>query len=216
MRTRVPLLPSAPVAVAAVTALLLAGHASLAAGQTSMVPYFGKNNVHYDKFDWRGGSLTGVNATNYTQTGTLTGKLKTSDGVPLPEATIVITSSALQGARTATSDVNGVYLLPNLPPGAYVEEDPAAAQRAAADSDTNDPDTWAHVSDVFRFRPAAICLCAWKNPASLSEFGLGERVRPSDQPGRYKRLHRQAGTARGSFPAPEPLFGAARLLGADD
>jgi hypothetical protein len=52
MRTRVPLLPSAPVAVAAITALLLAGHASLAAGQTSMVPYFGKNNVHYDKFDW--------------------------------------------------------------------------------------------------------------------------------------------------------------------
>jgi hypothetical protein len=50
----------------------------------------------------------------------LTGQLKTSDGVLLPEATIAITSSALQGARTAFSDVNGVYLLANLPPGAYV------------------------------------------------------------------------------------------------
>ncbi len=47
MRPRVPLSP-----LAAVIALLLAGHASVAAAQTSMVPYFGKNNVHYDKFEW--------------------------------------------------------------------------------------------------------------------------------------------------------------------
>ena len=37
-----------------VAALVLAicGHASLATAQTSMVPYFGKNNPHYDKFEW--------------------------------------------------------------------------------------------------------------------------------------------------------------------
>ena len=52
MRTRVPLPPPARSPVAAVSRSLLAGHASLAAAQTPMVPYFGKNNIHYDKFDW--------------------------------------------------------------------------------------------------------------------------------------------------------------------
>ena len=53
------------------------------------------------------------------QTGTLTGILKSSDGVSLPDATIAVLSSALQGERKTTSDVNGVYLLGNLPPGRY-------------------------------------------------------------------------------------------------
>src|SRR6184192_528790 len=55
MRTRVPLLSSAPVpAVRSIVllALLAGGAASAASAQTSMVPYFGKNNIHYDKFDW--------------------------------------------------------------------------------------------------------------------------------------------------------------------
>src|SRR5216684_5381339 len=47
MRTRVPLSP-----LAAALAVLLCGQASVAAAQTSMVPYFGKNNPHYDKFGW--------------------------------------------------------------------------------------------------------------------------------------------------------------------
>src|SRR5712671_4239866 len=47
MRTRVPLSP-----LAATLAVLLSGHASVAAAQTSMIPYFGKNNPHYDKFEW--------------------------------------------------------------------------------------------------------------------------------------------------------------------
>src|SRR5713226_1428978 len=47
MRTRVPLSP-----LAAALAVLLSGHASVAAAQTTMIPYFGKNNVHYDKFVW--------------------------------------------------------------------------------------------------------------------------------------------------------------------
>src|SRR6266699_130021 len=56
MRTRVPPLFSAPVSLTitliALSALLVGGHASVATAQTSMVPYFGKNNIHYDKFDW--------------------------------------------------------------------------------------------------------------------------------------------------------------------
>src|SRR5262247_213182 len=47
MRTRVPLTP-----LAAALAVLLSTHASVASAQTPMVPYFGKNNVHYDSFQW--------------------------------------------------------------------------------------------------------------------------------------------------------------------
>src|SRR6266498_6079109 len=57
MRTRVPRLSSAPVSspaivLIALSALFVGGPASVATAQTTMVPYFGKNNIHYDKFDW--------------------------------------------------------------------------------------------------------------------------------------------------------------------
>ena len=48
MRTRV--LPTR--LIAGLAALWLCGHATPAGAQTSMVPYFGKNNPHYDKFEW--------------------------------------------------------------------------------------------------------------------------------------------------------------------
>ena len=48
MRTRVTLSSH----LVAVLVLAMCGHASLATAQTSMVPYFGKNNPHYDKFEW--------------------------------------------------------------------------------------------------------------------------------------------------------------------
>jgi hypothetical protein len=44
--------PSSSVFVVAVAVALLTVHAGAAAAQTSMVPYFGKNNIHYDKFEW--------------------------------------------------------------------------------------------------------------------------------------------------------------------
>ena len=50
MRTRVPLV--SPATVAAATLLLLLTGGAPAAAQTSLVPYFGKNNIHYDKFRW--------------------------------------------------------------------------------------------------------------------------------------------------------------------
>ncbi len=49
MRTRVPLAPSA---LAVLLALAATAVSRPAAAQTSLVPYFGKNNIHYDKFDW--------------------------------------------------------------------------------------------------------------------------------------------------------------------
>ena len=33
--------------------LLLVGHAGPAAAQTGFIPYFGKNNIHYDTFEWQ-------------------------------------------------------------------------------------------------------------------------------------------------------------------
>jgi hypothetical protein len=48
MRTRVLLSPLATVACA----VFVVCSAASAAAQTSMVPYFGKNNIHYDKFEW--------------------------------------------------------------------------------------------------------------------------------------------------------------------
>ncbi|HKG24987.1 MAG TPA: hypothetical protein VKB09_05020 [Thermomicrobiales bacterium] len=48
MRARVPLTSRLLVALA----LMMCGHAGLATAQTSMVPYFGKNRIHYDTFKW--------------------------------------------------------------------------------------------------------------------------------------------------------------------
>jgi Carboxypeptidase regulatory-like domain len=54
------------------------------------------------------------------QSGTLSGRLASSDNLALPGATVTVSSSALQGVRTVVSDINGVYSLQRLPPGDYV------------------------------------------------------------------------------------------------
>jgi outer membrane receptor for ferrienterochelin and colicin len=51
-------------------------------------------------------------------TGNLVGTV-TSEGKPLPGATVTVTSPALQGSRTAISGEAGGYNLPSLPPGEY-------------------------------------------------------------------------------------------------
>ena len=54
------------------------------------------------------------------QTGTLTGLVKSTDGLSLPGATVTVKSSALQGERSDVTDLNGVYAIHGLPPGPYV------------------------------------------------------------------------------------------------
>lgn len=54
------------------------------------------------------------------QTGTLSGVVKDPDGLPLPGATVTVTSSVLQGERTAVTDAIGAYIIRGLPPGTYV------------------------------------------------------------------------------------------------
>ena len=53
-------------------------------------------------------------------TGTVTGKVTDPSGLPVPGATITVTSPALQGSRTAVSSGNGDYAIPFLPPGDYL------------------------------------------------------------------------------------------------
>jgi Carboxypeptidase regulatory-like domain len=53
------------------------------------------------------------------QTGGLSGRVSSADALPLPGVTVTVMSSALQGPRSAVSDVNGVYVLRGLPPGPY-------------------------------------------------------------------------------------------------
>jgi hypothetical protein len=53
------------------------------------------------------------------QSGTLGGRLASSDNLGLPGATVTVSSDALQGERTTVADINGVYSFPGLPPGSY-------------------------------------------------------------------------------------------------
>lgn len=52
-------------------------------------------------------------------TGTLSGNVKASDGTALPGVLVTVTSPALQGARTSTTNESGDYNIPLLPPGDY-------------------------------------------------------------------------------------------------
>ncbi len=53
-------------------------------------------------------------------TGTITGRVAEAEGLALPGVTVTAKSPALQGTRTAVTNVNGDFVIPNLPPGEYV------------------------------------------------------------------------------------------------
>ncbi len=52
-------------------------------------------------------------------TGTLSGKVGDEAGGGLPGASVTATSPALQGSRTTVTNINGDWIMPNLPPGEY-------------------------------------------------------------------------------------------------
>ncbi len=74
------------------------------------------------------------------QTGTITGSVKSADGLSLPGVTVTAASPALQGQRSTVTDVNGVYFIKGLPAGTYTVGfeisafKPATARRCAAQS----------------------------------------------------------------------------------
>ena len=54
-----------------------------------------------------------------SQTGTLTGRVESSDGQPLPGVTVAVSAPSLQGERTAVTTENGDYIFKGLPAGRY-------------------------------------------------------------------------------------------------
>src|ERR1017187_10978494 len=52
-------------------------------------------------------------------TGTLSGNVADEAGAGLPGVSVIATSPALQGSRTTVTNVNGDWVMPNLPPGEY-------------------------------------------------------------------------------------------------
>jgi outer membrane receptor protein involved in Fe transport len=54
-----------------------------------------------------------------TQTASVTGKVNTAAGAPVAGARIILSSPALMGERTLTTDANGNFAARLLPPGAY-------------------------------------------------------------------------------------------------
>ncbi len=63
--------------------------------------------------------LLGSQAVAQIPTGELSGRVQDETGAPLPGVTITATSPSLQGSRVGTTDGNGNYRIPLLPPGTY-------------------------------------------------------------------------------------------------
>lgn len=61
----------------------------------------------------------GIASAQGVQTGVLTGTVRDASNLVLPGVAVTISSPALQGTRTTTSDMNGVYVFRALPPGTY-------------------------------------------------------------------------------------------------
>jgi outer membrane receptor protein involved in Fe transport len=61
----------------------------------------------------------GQAASAQTTTGTVRGRVTDAQGLALPGVTVSVTSSNLQGARSAVTSENGDYVLTGLPPGTY-------------------------------------------------------------------------------------------------
>jgi len=64
-------------------------------------------------------TLAGTAGAQGLQTGIITGLVKDQTGMPLPGATVTVTSPVLQGMRTAVTDDIGAYIIRGLPPGTY-------------------------------------------------------------------------------------------------
>ena len=68
------------------------------------------------------------------QYGTLGGRVVSADHLPLPGVTVTVSSDALQGTRSATTDVNGVYTLQASRPAATSSASRSTRCRASSDA----------------------------------------------------------------------------------
>ena len=51
--------------------------------------------------------------------GGITGTVTDSSGAPVPGATVTVTNTATRGTRNTTTNAEGLYTFPSLPPGSY-------------------------------------------------------------------------------------------------
>src|SRR4030095_12292324 len=63
--------------------------------------------------------IAGANVRAQVGNGTLTGTIVDAQGGALPGATVTVTEQATNAARTITTDRDGVFRIPALPPGRY-------------------------------------------------------------------------------------------------
>jgi len=63
--------------------------------------------------------ITAAAAGAQVPTGTISGRVVSSDQAPLPGVTVTATSPSLQGDRTVVTTENGDFIIPLLPPGDY-------------------------------------------------------------------------------------------------
>src|SRR5262245_59334756 len=63
--------------------------------------------------------LSAAAAMAQVPTGTISGRVVSSDQAPLPGVTVTVTSPSLQGDRTVVTSDNGDFVVPLLPPGDY-------------------------------------------------------------------------------------------------
>jgi Carboxypeptidase regulatory-like domain len=64
-------------------------------------------------------ALFSATADAQVPTGTISGRVTSSDGLPLPGVSVTATSPSLQGERSIVTTANGDFILPLLPPGDY-------------------------------------------------------------------------------------------------
>jgi hypothetical protein len=63
--------------------------------------------------------ITSLLSAQGVQTGSIRGVVHDDQGLAIPGVTVTVTSPAMQGTRVATTDTNGSYVFPTLPPGSY-------------------------------------------------------------------------------------------------
>jgi hypothetical protein len=73
------------------------------------------------------------------QVGTITGIVRSADGIPVPQVSVTAKSPTLQGERRAVTDVNGVYFIKGLPAGTYTVSFSMAAFQTANQDDVQLP-----------------------------------------------------------------------------
>ena len=64
-------------------------------------------------------AISGVATAQGIPTGRLSGRVTDSEGNGVPGVSVEVSSPSLQGVRATTTDLNGDYVVPSLPPGEY-------------------------------------------------------------------------------------------------